>query len=152
MPRGGRNRKPAQLKVLAGTLRPGREARRGGGRGRVGLKPPLWLKAIARAKWEEMAPKFTRRGSLDAIAADLLANYCVHWEVTVRCYHRISRDGAVVKGVRGHKTKHPALQVLRDNSEVMRRCLDQLARLGADEPGSREEREDEAFFLEGAGR
>lgn len=58
--RGGHNRKTRQHKALVGTLQPYRERGkviplRRGKRGAV--RPPLWLKPVAVAKWEELAQK-----------------------------------------------------------------------------------------------
>ena len=72
---GGRNRKPARIKALAGTVKPSRERAPEVPAGRVGLHPPLWLRPIAAAKWQEMARSFARRETLHPVVVDLLANY-----------------------------------------------------------------------------
>jgi phage terminase small subunit len=49
----------------------------------------------------------------------------MHWELAAVCYRRVSRDGPIIKGAKG-VCKHPALQVLRDNSSAFRECLSRM--------------------------
>ena len=87
----------------------------------------MWLRPMAAAKFAELAPLLIKRGILTKFTKDLLANVCMHWELVVRCYHRVSRDGPLVKNSRGMTVKHPALQIVRDHSKAIR---DGLFRLG----------------------
>lgn len=155
--RGGHNRKTTRAKRLAGTLRRDRSARV------ISIappppkspRPPLWLKPVAVAKWNELAPKLLGQGLLNELTVDILANACMHWEMCVRCYHRISRDGPVVKSYRGGYVKHPAMQVLRENSLAFRECLVRMGMTPADAKrvSAREpEDEDDAFFSASSGR
>lgn len=153
MPRGGHNRTSLAQKRLAATTRQDRV--------RVvrvdlkapdpsrGIRPPLWLKPVAVAKWAELAPTLKRRGILTDLSRDLLASACMHWEMMVRCYHRVSRDGPVVKNARGRWVKHPVLQVLRENSAALRDCLSRMGMTPTDMgklSGIEEPDQDEGFF------
>lgn len=150
---GGHNRTSAARKRRAGTVRRDRLRVVRGGKDEnpdpQEWQPPSWLGRVARAKWAILAPVLQKRGILTDLSIDLLANACMHWELYVKCYRTVSKDGLVVKNRFNRSVKHPAHQLLRENASAFRECLARMGMtpvdLGKLDPTDAPD-DDDAFF------
>ena len=110
---------PTNLRLLRGETRPSRVNRNE-------PKPPLparveapdYLDADARIVWDRLAPSLITRGVLTAWDIDLFAAYCtavVHHRPAVRL---VNESAVLIKTPDG-VSKHPAMQVVRDQAQLM---------------------------------
>jgi P27 family predicted phage terminase small subunit len=109
--------KPPALKALEGapldepTLKPPPQA----------PTCPGWLDAEAKRQYRRLVRELDKLGIVGAIDQHLLvvwAEAVVHHR---RACEAIDRDGVIVEGHRGVKTKHPAMQIKRDNAVIIAR-------------------------------
>ncbi len=118
--KGGRPARPTALKVLEGE-RPSRIAKNEPKPDPTSEVPvaPEWLAADSRGVWDRLAPLLHDKGVLTPWDEDAFGAYCeavVHHRDACRV---VDRDGVTVRGERG-LVKNPALQVVRDNAQLLR--------------------------------
>lgn len=117
----GRRPLPTRLKVIRGTLRPGRV--RGDEPQPDGLmelpSPPSWLNRHGRKKWRELGPELIEMGLLTELDLPAFEALCAHYGAMVEAAHLL-KDGVLIEGERG-MVKHPAAQIHRDNSAAFAR-------------------------------
>ena len=82
---------------------------------------PRWLSKSARAEWRRLAPELARLGLLSRLDVAAFVALCcaiadLRWAQDV-----IEREGRIVDGHRGVRTKHPALTIERGSIEQVRR-------------------------------
>jgi P27 family predicted phage terminase small subunit len=121
MPRAGRKPKPTALKELAGNPggRPLNDAEpRPEPAGDA--RPPYRLMPKARRFWLENAPRLDALGLLSEIDLPAFQMMATHFGVAVEAAEVIKAEGIMTKDEHGLDRKHPALQVLRDNSGAFR--------------------------------
>ncbi len=115
MPRGGRNKKPAHLRLVQGTLR----ADRAGGPAPKPLpiapKPPRGLSSRARAMWRSLAPLLQRAGLLGELDGPMFQTLC---EVYARCEAARRRLRALERRLGSSTTREHLLLVRKAESSV----------------------------------
>ncbi len=105
-------------------------------------KAPEWVSFGARQVWNRLAPELHEKGVLTSWDLDAFAAYC---EAVI--HHRdackqVDEEGIVVQGDRG-MVKNPALQLVRDNAQLLRGFAQEFgltpsARSGIELPTSEE--------------
>jgi P27 family predicted phage terminase small subunit len=83
------------------------------------IAAPAWLAAGARAVWEGLAPELQAKGVLTSWDVDAFAVFCeavVHHREACRAVDQAS----VIQETRFGQTKHPALQIVRDQAQIVR--------------------------------
>lgn len=120
MPRGGLNKTPPRLRILAGTGR--------GDRQREAPKPlpvapkcPSWLSRGAKREWRRVGPELERLGLLTRLDSAAFALFCQALADVERITSIINGEGDVIAGHRGIERKHPLLPRLAQTQEVVRR-------------------------------
>lgn len=121
MARTGRKPKPTALKELAGNP---------GGRELNDAEPqpapadpervPYRLLPKARRFWLDNAPRLSALGLLSEIDLPAFQMMATHFGVAVQAAELIRSEGIMTKDEHQLDRKHPALQVLRDNSAAFR--------------------------------
>ena len=86
-------------------------------------KAPDWLSDNAKRKWKELTPELKKRGLLTAIDKTALALLCLHYDLAAEAGKTLKAEGTTVTDERGLTRKHPACQVLRDNSQSFARYM-----------------------------
>lgn len=121
MTRAGRKPKPTVLKELAGNPG-GRPLNDAEPRPEPadGARPPYRLPSKARRFWLEQAPRLEALGLLSEIDVPAFQLMATHFGVAVEAAEVIRAEGIMTKDEHGLDRKHPALQVLRDNSGAFR--------------------------------
>ena len=120
MPRGGQNALPAAVKKLRGTAKPGREHNEPVATP-LRCRAPRWLSKDAKAAWRYLVNRLPA-GVLGDVDLPALALMCTHLAVAMEAAKTVAREGVLVTDPdhAGAMRKHPALQVLRDNSLAFR--------------------------------
>ena len=108
---GGRPPKPRVLKLLAGTLRPDREARKPRPRPpKAGARcptPPSVLGKIAREEWRRVAPWLFKRGMLTQQSRANLAAYCQSYARWIAYERVIDEQGTTFTTEKGYVCQRP---------------------------------------------
>lgn len=122
MARAGRKPKPTVLKELAGNPggRPLNEAEPKPVPADPQQAPPYRLLPKARRFWLDNAPRLTALGLLSEIDLPAFQMMATHFGVAVQAAELIRAEGIMTKDEHQLDRKHPALQVLRDNSAAFR--------------------------------
>ena len=146
MGRRGPQPKPKALKVLEGTerykdfeineLQPTP----------IAPKRPTWLPDEGKKQWKQLAPELESLGLLTIIDGQVFALMLVHWSLAVEAAKTLKKEGCLTTDERGLKRKHPACQVLRDNSLAFKQYmaefgLSPVSRTGLDLPNGEEDKE-----------
>lgn len=121
MSRAGRKPKPTMAKILAGN--PGGRPLNAGEpqpEPTNGARPPYRLPTRARRFWLENAPRLEALGLLTEIDLPAFQMMATHFGVAVAAAEVIRAEGIMTQDEHGLERKHPALQVLRDNSGAFR--------------------------------
>lgn len=79
-----------------------------------------------RRLWRELAPKLSQNGLLTELDLPSLLMACAHYDTAVQAARTIRDQGILTIDERGLPRKHPALQVLRDNSTAFRSYADRF--------------------------
>lgn len=119
----GRKPKPTHLKLLAGNRgkRPLNENEPKPER--TVPDPPDHLDELARAKWDELAPRLNRLGLLTEIDGDALAMYCTAFSEFVENREKVQKHGSVVMTSKGNAVQSPYLGAANTAFEKMRKLL-----------------------------
>lgn len=122
MTKAGRKPKPTALKELAGNPggRPLNDAEPKPAPADPQQAPPYRLLPKARRFWLENAPRLTALGLLSEIDLPAFQMMATHFAVAVQAAEIIRSEGLMTKDEHELDRKHPALQVLRDNSTAFR--------------------------------
>lgn len=122
------HRVPTAVKRLRGTLRTDRAPAGEPTPPVLATRCPPWLPAGARRWWRRLAPGLSEAGIASAWDAGGLALLCVHLDLAIEAAQAIERDGLLVAdpdhpAADGStpKRKHPAAQLLRDQSAAVAR-------------------------------
>lgn len=94
MPRGGRNKKAAHLRLIQGTLRRDRAGGKAPAPRPIAARPPKGLSSRARAFWRSLALPLERAGlltELDGWAFGVLCEAHARWEITRRRLQALER-------------------------------------------------------------
>jgi P27 family predicted phage terminase small subunit len=106
--------KPTALKMLAGTA----SARAARCEPNPTSKAPLcpnWLPEGAKGLWTQLAVELEKAGCLKAVDGPAFSLLCLHLHLATLAAQAL-KDGPLAKDGRGRTVKHPAAQILRDNS------------------------------------
>lgn len=87
---------------------------------------PSWLSDEAKKKWKELLPQLEQLGLLTAIDRSALALLCSHYALAAAAAKTLETEGVTVVDERGLARKHPACQVLRDNSQSFARYMSEF--------------------------
>lgn len=122
----GRKPKPNEIKELAGN--PGKRPLNNSPKPRpVAPKMPRGiLPPEARKLWREVVPKLERLGVVTEVDGPALLLMCLHYAMAVRAARTLKDAGITVRDTNGVERKHPALQILRDNSSAWRQYAEQF--------------------------
>jgi P27 family predicted phage terminase small subunit len=117
----GRRPKPTAIKELEGN--PGKRTlnKSEPKPGRLSRAPvcPAFLKGLARAQWNKMAPELARLGVLTKIDLDALARYCLIYQRWREAEIEVKRLGVVCKTVKGNLVQNPWLSVANRSNEQL---------------------------------
>lgn len=110
---------PTNLRLLRGETRPSR-VNRNEPKPPVDeiVVPPTYLDADARAVWARLAPSLHARGVLTAWDADLFGTFCTAVVHHRRAVELVNQANVLLKTPSG-VTKHPAMQIIRDQAAIM---------------------------------
>jgi P27 family predicted phage terminase small subunit len=135
MPKGGKimpgpPKKPTNLKVLEGMLRSRDKINEPKPRP-IAPQAPAWLPTAAKKEWKRLAPELERVGCLTAVDGPAFAMMLLHLSNAVEAAKALKKDGLLIKDDE-HKNadgtaalrKHPACQILRDNSQAFKAYSD----------------------------
>ncbi|MFN2363171.1 MAG: phage terminase small subunit P27 family [Halarsenatibacteraceae bacterium] len=86
-------------------------------------KPRGVLLKEARQVWNDIAPILFDMGALDSIDYPTFAIMLEHYALAIRAAETIREEGLFRFDENGVQRKHPATQVLRDNSQQYRQYL-----------------------------
>lgn len=117
----GRKPKPTTLKELAGN--PGNRPLNQDEpqpEPAIGASVPYRMLPKARRFWKDNASRLTQLGLLSEIDLPAFQLMATHFAVAVDAAELIKAQGMITEDERGLPRKHPALQVLRDNSAAFR--------------------------------
>lgn len=110
---------PTNLRLLRGESRPSRVNKHEPKAPLAArVEPPDYLDVDARKVWDRLAPSLVQRGVLTAWDVDLFGAYCtavVHHRRAVRL---VNETAVALKGPDG-VVKHPAMQIVRDQAQLM---------------------------------
>ena len=115
------NSVPTQLKMIRGTYREDRAPENEPQPKRVAPAPPRGLSKQARKVWTAYAEKLETLGVLteiDGLAFTLLS---IHYDIAWQASQVVNDEGITDVDNNGGTRKHPALQILRDNSQMFLR-------------------------------
>jgi len=136
-----------EIKLLRGTAQ---RAIRHEPKPTMAPEPPGWLSESAMGFWRSLAPKLGCAGYLTDLDEQVLALLCTHLSIAAAAAREIEGSG-LTKDKRGRITKHPAAQVLRDNSIAAKALMCELgmtpaarARVGL--PATKEPDASDKFF------
>jgi P27 family predicted phage terminase small subunit len=119
---GGRPRKSAAAKALAGTARPDRAIKPlAAGDPLAVLTPPKALSREAKAEWRELAPQVHRLGLLTQTTAQSFKLLCQVLG-TVRQMEAVLADGMTVVNDKGVRRSRPEVHILQ-NARAQARAL-----------------------------
>lgn len=118
----GTKPKPTKLKVLTGN--PGKRKLPK----EPDLEPmesdvPAWLPEEGKAKWKTLKPELEKIGMLSSVDSPAFEMMLVHYALAKQAYLQLAADGILADGARGTEKKHPAQQILRDNSSAFKQYL-----------------------------
>lgn len=112
----------------------------------------------ARRIWNELGPQLVELGWLTALDGPAFMMLCIHAGVALEAAKELRGGGVVAEDERGMARKHPAGQILRDNSAAFRQYAAEFgltpssrARGGLPEPAVRMSLADELMALIAAG-
>jgi phage terminase small subunit len=89
--------------------------------------PPAHLSQVAAKFWRDI----TERYLLEAHELQLLCFACEALDAREVARLAIAKDGAFVKGQRGHLVAHPGVKTMKDSTETFRQILGRLDLKGA---------------------
>jgi P27 family predicted phage terminase small subunit len=117
----GRRPKPTAIKEMEGN--PGKRAlnKSEPKPGRLTRAPvcPQFLKGLARAQWNKMAPQLARLGVLTNIDLDALARYCALYKRWREAEAEVARLGVIIKTTNGNLVQNPYLNVANRSNEQL---------------------------------
>lgn len=90
-------------------------------------KPRGVLLKEARRAWNELAPVLHDMGALEKVDFPSFVMMMEHYALAVRAAKKIREDGLFREDENGVERKHPATQVLRDNSQQYRQYIREFA-------------------------
>lgn len=90
-------------------------------------KPRGVLLKVARQAWNELAPVLYDMGALEKVDFPTFAIMLEHYALTVKAAETIREEGLFRYDENGVQRKHPATQVLRDNSQQYRQYVKEFA-------------------------
>ena len=86
-------------------------------------KPRGVLLKEARRVWEDIAPTLFKMGALESIDYPTFSIMLEHYALAIRAAETIREEGLFRFDENGVQRKHPAAQVLRDNSQQYRQYI-----------------------------
>lgn len=123
----GRKPKPTAMKRLAGN--PGKR-RLDGGEPQPKIVAPRAprgrLPDAGKRLWRYLVPKLADLGLLTELDTTALEMMCLHYATAVEAETLLREEGLVTIGAKGGLVKHPAVQILRDNSIAFRQYAEQF--------------------------
>ena len=124
-------RTPVRLKVLA---EPNTDPAKNLSMGIGTPTPPTWLPREARAEWRRIVAVCSKHPTwLQHTDRAVLTAYCLAWSVYREAAESLVRDGVLIpgrspsNGARRGLVKNPAVQIVRDSGEQVRRFARELA-------------------------
>ena len=90
-------------------------------------KPRGVLLKEARQAWNDLAPVLYDMGALEKIDFTTFAIMLEHYALAIRAAQTIREEGLFRRDENGVQRKHPATQVLRDNSQQYRQYIKEFA-------------------------
>lgn len=90
-------------------------------------KPRGVLLKEARQAWNELAPILYDMGALEKIDYTTFSIMLEHYALAIRAAETIRKEGLFRRDENGVQRKHPAAQVLRDNSQQYRQYIKEFA-------------------------
>jgi P27 family predicted phage terminase small subunit len=117
--RTGRPRKPTKLKLIQGTLRPGRDLPNEAIPA-VEIPPmPAHLSPDAQVEWNRICKHLSQLGLLTMIDRSMLAAYCQNWSRWVFAEQQIEKLGPVIKAPSGYPILNPFVAIANKALELM---------------------------------
>jgi P27 family predicted phage terminase small subunit len=117
---------PTKLKVLQGTARREDIEREEPKPKPVRPRCPQWLPTRGKRKWRQLAPELEELGLLTSVDGEALAIALLHWSLAVEAAEILKKEGTIATDERGLPRKHPACQILRDNSASFRHYMQEF--------------------------
>ena len=90
-------------------------------------KPRGVLLKEARRAWNELAPVLHDMGALEKVDYPSFVMMLEHYALAVRAAKKLRKEGLFRLDENGVERKHPATQVLRDNSQQYRQYIREFA-------------------------
>lgn len=112
MSSGGHNKKPESLKLLRGTVRPGRKKQSPNPGSGIQQTPPSWLSPYAKAFWRRYVRKLNKLGVLAEADQPAFEELCLLYARIRECHETLKEEGLLVPGRGAPQVKHPLISVL----------------------------------------
>jgi len=119
MGRRGPAKTPTALAVVRGETRPSRVNLNAPTAPPTRPYPPDYLDDDALAVWQRLAPSLEARGVLTVWDTDAFGAFCTAVVHHRRAVAMVNRTNVVLGRTQGSLTKHPAMQVIRDQAALM---------------------------------
>jgi P27 family predicted phage terminase small subunit len=123
----GRTPKPTSAHKAAKTYRKDRHARASQPRDPLATlpKPPTWLSAAARKKWQSAGEQLVAAQLLTELDLDMLASYASTWASIVDAEKTIAKEGQTFAGDNGPR-KHPCVAIVESARKDLKALAEQL--------------------------
>lgn len=119
----GRKPLPTHLKVVRGTLRPGRKNASEPKPKADNIRMPAGMSPLAKKHWVTVCKQLKDAQIMTNLDVPALAMYCEAYATWKDATDKITTIGAVVKGPNGYPVRSPYLMVAQKSFEQMRSML-----------------------------
>jgi len=89
----------------------------------IAPKCPAWLPAAAKRKWKELVPELEQSGCFARIDGESFGMLLLHWHNAIEAQKILNQEGLITVDERGLSRKHPANQILKENSASFKTYL-----------------------------
>ncbi len=129
MGRRGPPPKPTHLKLLEGTFRKDRAAKREPKAPKPKKKrmsPPAYLGRLAKAEWRRIIPKLDEMGILSDADRAVIAAYCQAWQRVQQYEKDIDDNGSSFITEKGYECQRPAVAMAQKQAQLLRQFAGEL--------------------------
>lgn len=128
MGRRGPPPKPTHLKLLEGTFRKDRAAKREPKAPKTSKRPspPAYLGRNAKAEWRRIIPILDEMGILSTADRSIIAAYCQAWHRLQQYEKDIDDNGSSFTTEKGYECQRPAVAMAQKQAQLLRQFAGEL--------------------------